>query len=137
MKSRYITTLIIIGMLVGILTGYLYREINPNEASINEFVSYISLLTDIFLHLIKMIIAPLVLTTLVTGIAKMGDIKAIGRVGGKTMLWFISASFLSLALGLVMVHLLKPGSALHLIIPTSEMSMGLEKMVLSFRDFDP
>jgi Na+/H+-dicarboxylate symporter len=135
MKSKYITTLIITGMLFGILTGYVYREMHPDETRINEFVTYISLLTDIFLHLIKMIIAPLVLTTLVTGIAKMGDIHAIGRVGGKTMLWFISASLLSLAFGLLMVNLLKPGSGLHLVPPLSEISTGLEKTTLSFREF--
>lgn len=135
MKSKYITTLIIVGMSLGILTGHLYRTYHPDPASINDFYNYISLPTDIFLHLIKMIIAPLVLTTLVTGIAKMGDIKAVGRVGCKAMLWFMSASLLSLALGLLMVVVLQPGSSLHLVVSANEVNTGLEKTALSFRDF--
>jgi len=135
MKSKRLTLYIIVGMVLGILTGYLWRNSHPDKASIDSFVSNISLLTDIFLHLIKMIIAPLVFTTLVTGIAKMGDIKAVGRVGGKTMLWFISASLLSLTLGLIMVNILKPGVGLNLPLPDIHASSGVQKSALSFRDF--
>jgi len=56
-----------------------------------------------------MIIAPIVFATLVVGIAKLGDMKTVGRVGGKAMLWFITASLVSLGLGLLLVNLLKPG----------------------------
>jgi len=135
MKSKKLTAYIIVGMVLGIITGYLWREGHQDKASIDSFVSNISLLTDIFLHLIKMIIAPLVFTTLVTGIAKMGDIKAVGRVGGKTMLWFISASLLSLTLGLIMVNILKPGVGLNLPLPDIHAVSGVQKSALSFRDF--
>lgn len=136
MKSKHITTLIIVGMVFGILTGYLYRISHPHQADLDNFATQISLLTDIFLHLIKMIIAPLVLTTLVTGIAKIGDIKAVGRIGGKTMLWFMSASFLSLSLGLLMVNLLQPGSNANPNIPLSHTDPNaLVHQALTFRDF--
>ena len=76
-----------------------------------------SILSDIFLRLIKMIVAPLVFTTLVVGVAKVGDIKAVGRIGGKTLLWFITATFISLALGMILVNLFEPGSSIHLSLP--------------------
>ena len=68
-----------------------------------------SIMTDIFLRLIKMIIAPLVFSTLVTGIAKMGDIKAVGRIGAKTLAWFLGASLISLLLGLLIMNLRESG----------------------------
>ena len=68
-----------------------------------------SLVSSIFLKLIKMIIGPLVLSTLVVGIGHMGDAATVGRVGAKTMGWFVSASIVSLLLGLFMVDLLQPG----------------------------
>ncbi|WP_333818727.1 dicarboxylate/amino acid:cation symporter [Ohtaekwangia sp.] len=78
-----------------------------------------TLMADVFLRLIKMIVAPLVLCTLVVGVAKLGDINTVGRIGGKTLLWFISASLLSLLLGLILVNLFKPGTAMHLPLPES------------------
>src|SRR5215831_17538043 len=103
-----LTTWIFIGMLAGIFTGYFCHELLPTPESAKMVAGYISLFTDIFLRLIKMIIAPLVFSTLVVGIAHMGDTAAIGRIGVKTMAWFISASLFSLLLGLVMVNLLRP-----------------------------
>lgn len=93
-----------------------------------------SLLADIFLRLIKMIVAPLVFTTLVVGVAKLGDIKAVGRIGGKTMLWFVSASLLSLLLGMLLVNLFQPGIAMHLPLPDIADS-GVNKAALTLRDF--
>jgi Na+/H+-dicarboxylate symporter len=74
-----------------------------------ETAGYFKILSDIFLRLIKMIVAPLVLTTLTVGIAHLGGGAAVGRIGARTMGWFITASLVSLGLGLVMVNLLKPG----------------------------
>ena len=74
-----------------------------------DIASYFKILSDIFLRLIKMIVAPLVLTTLTVGIAHLGGGAAVGRIGARTMAWFISASLASLGLGLVMVNLLQPG----------------------------
>ena len=61
-----------------------------------------------------MIIAPLVFSTLVVGVAHMGDTKAVGRIGAKAMLWFVSASFVSLVLGMVLVNILQPGDNLDM-----------------------
>jgi Na+/H+-dicarboxylate symporter len=93
-----------------------------------------SLLADVFLRLIKMIVAPLVFTTLVVGVAKLGDISAVGRIGGKTLLWFLSASLISLLLGMVMVNLFEPGKAMHLPLPV-ENETGIQAVGLSLKTF--
>ncbi|WP_342645052.1 dicarboxylate/amino acid:cation symporter [Mucilaginibacter sp. CSA2-8R] len=94
-----------------------------------------SILSDIFLRLIKMIVAPLVFTTLVVGVAKVGDVKAVGRIGGKTMVWFLSATLVSLLLGMVLVNFFKPGESMHIPLPDSHLSSGIQKAALSLRDF--
>ncbi len=95
----------------------------------------LTLLSDIFLRLIKMIVGPLVFTTLVVGVAKVGDISAVGRIGGKTMLWFLSASLLSLVLGMIMVNLFKPGEAMNLPLPPSNIDTGVKAVAVSLKDF--
>lgn len=94
-----------------------------------------SLIADIFLRLIKMIVAPLVFTTLVTGVAKLGDIKSVGRIGGKTLAWFFTMSFISLLLGAVLVNLFKPGVAMHLPIPDIGTDTGVKKTAMTLKDF--
>jgi Na+/H+-dicarboxylate symporter len=106
-KSR-LTLYIFIAMLLGIAVGY-YVNTNYPPATIKTFSDNIKLLTTIFLRMVQMIIAPIVFATLVVGIAKLGDMKTVGRVGGKAMLWFISASLISLSLGLILVNIFKPG----------------------------
>ena len=98
-------------------------------------LEWFTLLADIFLRLIKMIVAPLVFTTLVVGVAKLGDISAVGRIGGKTLLWFLSASLMSLLLGLVLVNFFKPGIAMHLPLPDAGTSSGIDKAALTVKDF--
>jgi len=71
-------------------------------------------LSSIFIRLVQMIIAPLVFTTLVVGIAKLGDLKTVGRVGGKAILWFVTASLISLLIGLVLVNYFRPGQYIDL-----------------------
>ena len=112
MRSQRLTLIIFIGMLLGIVVGYACNQVWPDPQTAKSIAGYISLLTDIFLRLIKMIIAPLVFTTLVVGVAHMGDTKAVGRIGGKAMLWFVTASLVSLLLGLVMVNILRPGAGM-------------------------
>ncbi|MBI5373029.1 MAG: cation:dicarboxylase symporter family transporter [Sphingobacteriales bacterium] len=107
-SANKLTLYIFIAMIVGVLAGYLVHENYP-AATIKSFADNVKLLTTIFLRLVQMIIAPIVFCTLVVGIAKLGDLKTVGRVGGKAMLWFISASLISLALGLVLVTFFKPG----------------------------
>ena len=87
---------------------------------ITSFSDMIKLLGTIFIRLVQMIIAPLVFTTLVVGIAKMSDMKMIGRVGTKAMLWFIIASLVSLLLGLVLVNWMEPGKVMTLDIPPAD-----------------
>ena len=112
-KSNRLTFYIIISMIAGVLLGYyIHRQSSPEF--IKSFSTNIKLLTTIFLRLVQMIIAPLVFSTLVVGIAKLGDLKTVGRVGGKAMLWFISASLTSLLLGMVLVNFFKPGEGIDL-----------------------
>jgi len=98
-------------------------------------LEYFSLLSDIFLRLIRMIVGPLIFSTLVVGVAKVGDIKAVGRIGGRTLLLFIGASFVSLLVGMVLVNFFEPGSAMHLSLPTSSTGVEIKKTALSLRDF--
>jgi Na+/H+-dicarboxylate symporter len=112
-KSNRLTIYIVIAMLAGIVLGY-FIHTGASPEFIKSFSTNIKLLTTIFLRLVQMIIAPLVFSTLVVGIAKLGDLKTVGRVGGKAMLWFVSASLVSLLLGMVLVNLFKPGAGIDL-----------------------
>jgi Na+/H+-dicarboxylate symporter len=112
-KSNRLTLYIIISMVAGIALGYVIHTQSSPEF-IKSFSTNIKLLTTIFLRLVQMIIAPLVFSTLVVGIAKLGDLKTVGRVGGKAMLWFITASLVSLLLGMLLVNLFKPGAGIDL-----------------------
>src|SRR6188472_2566786 len=113
MKGNRLTIFILLAMVLGILTGYIVHEKSSPE-SIQKFSTNIKLLTTMFLRLVQMIIAPLVFCTLVVGIAKLGDLKTVGRVGGKALLWFITASLVSLLLGMFLVNLFQPGHAIDL-----------------------
>jgi Na+/H+-dicarboxylate symporter len=112
-KKNRLTQYILLAMLLGVLVGYAVHE-NASPAVIKNFSTQIKLLGKIFIRLVQMIIAPLVFSTLVVGIAKLGDLKAVGRVGGKSMIWFITASLVSLGIGLVLVNILQPGSFISL-----------------------
>ena len=112
-KNNRLTLYIFIAMALGIGVGYIIHE-NASPAFIKDFGPKIKLLTTIFLRLVQMVIAPLVFATLVVGIAKLGDLKTVGRVGGKAMLWFVSASLISLLLGLILVSITKPGVGVNL-----------------------
>lgn len=112
-KGNRLTFYIIIAMILGIITGYIVH-VNASDEWIRDFSKNIKLLSTIFIRLVQMIIAPLVFSTLVVGIAKLGDLKAVGRVGGKALLWFITASLASLLLGMVLVNIFKPGAYIDL-----------------------
>lgn len=113
MKKGRLTLFILLAMLLGAGIGFLVHE-NGSPDGIKKFSDNIKLLTTIFLRLVQMIIAPLIFCTLVVGIAKLGDLKAVGRVGGKALLWFISASLVSLLLGMLLVNVFQPGHAIDL-----------------------
>jgi len=128
-----LTTWIVVGLVLGLVSGYVCYRFFPHAS--HSFSATASLLPTAFLRLIKMIIAPLVFTTLVVGIGKMGDIATVGRVGGKALGWFIFASLISLTLGLVLVGLLEPGKAMHLPIPAADASSGVQASGLSLEGF--
>lgn len=179
-KSR-LTLYIIIGLIVGIATGFILNKNYVNEENTqlealdvrlkeiktaqhtatdsvvihtlevekkklntqrNEVLEArdkktepFSVLADVFLRLIKMIVAPLVLTTLVVGVAKLGDINAVGRIGGKTLLWFVGASLMSLLLGMILVNFFEPGIAMHLPVPDTGESSGIANVGFSLKNF--
>ena len=134
--NRLFTILIVAAMVLGVAVGWAtHQYASPEQAK--GIATNLSIVTDVFLRLIKMIIAPLVFSTLVAGIAHMEDAAAIGRVGAKTMGWFISASLVSLTIGLVMVHLLQPGAGMHLAIPAVEPSTAsaVDMTKFNLKDF--
>jgi Na+/H+-dicarboxylate symporter len=108
-----LTVQILIAMILGAALG-IYIHNNFAVDSAKEFSGYIKMFATIFIRLVQMIISPLVFTTLVVGIAKLGDIKAVGRIGGKSLLWFFSASLISLLIGMFWVNVLAPGVGLNL-----------------------
>jgi Na+/H+-dicarboxylate symporter len=112
--NRLFTAFIVGAMVLGVAVGWAVNQGLPADQA-KAVAGNLSIITDVFLRLIKMIIAPLVFSTLVAGIAHMGDASEIGRVGVKTIGWFIMASIVSLLLGLLMVHLIQPGAGLNLV----------------------
>ncbi len=107
--DRRLTFYILIGMVLGVIVGQVLYTMVPGTVIKESIAPWLKLLSDIFLHLIKMLVAPLVLSTIVVGIAHMGDSSALGRIGFRALAWFITASFISIGLGLLMVNLLQPG----------------------------
>jgi Na+/H+-dicarboxylate symporter len=135
MPKISLTGWIMIAMVTGVSLG-LWVHYNGSPAQIDAFSGYMGVLTnDIFLRLIKMVIAPLVFSTLVVGIAKLGDIKSVGRIGGKTLLWFMGASLISLFLGLVIMSNLNLGRELDLPLPSVNAATGIDTTALSFKGF--
>jgi Na+/H+-dicarboxylate symporter len=100
-----------------------------------KVAGYFSILSDIFLHLIKMIIAPLVLAVLVMGVAKVGDFKSVGRIGLKTLIYFTSATLIALALGLVIVNVFEPGKVMHLDLPEANATTGIKANTQDAKNF--
>lgn len=113
----------------------LSRQQSEVLAARDKKVEPFSILADIFLRLIKMIVAPLVLTTLIVGVAKLGDISSVGRIGGKTLLWFVGASLMSLLLGMILVNILQPGIAMNLPLPDAGEDIGLSQGGMSLKNF--
>ena len=130
-----LTAWIMIGMVLGIVAGYICHGMAPDAKEAKVIAGYFSMVTDIFLRMIKMIIAPLVFSTLVAGIAGTGDSKAVGRIGVKALGWFITASLISLTLGMIVVNILRPGEAMNLPLPDANASTNLKTSAINFRDF--
>ena len=134
--TRYILIALVLGLIAGWAINAAIDDGTPASAEqLKSIADYLSIVTALFLRLIKMIIAPLVFSTLVAGIAHMGDIAALGRVGVRALAWFIGATFVSLTLGLILVNLLHPGIGLDLPIPPATAASGVETAAFNLKDF--
>ena len=138
--AKRLTQYILLALLLGVIAGWAINAAiddgTPASAErLKSIADYLSIVTALFLRLIKMIIAPLVFSTLVAGIAHMGDIAALGRVGIRSLGWFIVASLVSLTLGLILVNVLQPGVGLNLPIPPATASSGVETAGFNLKDF--
>ncbi len=150
--AKRLTQFILLALVLGIIAGWainvdgdlllrffqrmgMVSAQTNTETFLREFADYLSIVTTLFLRLIKMIIAPLVFSTLVAGIAHMGDVAALGRVGLRAIGWFILASLVSLTLGLILVTALHPGVGLNLPIPPATAASGVETAAFNFKEF--
>ena len=136
MKRKIPAAVTILGaMVLGIIIGYMVFVNYPDKKTATEIAGYISIVSDIFLRLIKMIIAPLVFSTLVVGIAHMGDAASVGRVFIKALGWFVTASLISLVLGMVLANWLQPGHNLGLPLPDIGSHTNLATAKFTLKDF--
>jgi len=133
-RSRQ-TTWILGAMVLGVGAGYACNRLAASADQAKEIASYFAMLTDIFLRMIKMIIAPLIFSTLVAGLAGMGDARTVGRIGGRALAWFVMASLISLTIGLVLANVLQPGGNLSLPLPAVNAAVELKTSTLNLKDF--
>lgn len=120
MNQKKLLKYIVFAILLGILTGWICHHFFNQGEQLKQIASYFNIITDIFLRLIKMIIAPLVFATIISGIVSMGKSASLGSITFKSMTWFITASFVSLAIGMGLANFLQPGAGLHLVLPTAQ-----------------
>ena len=134
MNQKKLLKYILLAMISGVLIGWLCHG-TLNTAQATEVASYFKIVTDIFLRLIKMIIAPLVFATIVSGLISMGKSSSLGSITLKAMTWFISASLISLLLGMGLANFFQPGSGMNLSIPTEAVDIGVSTTNLSLQTF--
>ena len=138
--AKRLTQFILVALVLGVIAGWAINAAiddgtPASAAHLKEIADYLSIVTAVFLRLIKMIIAPLVFATLVAGIAHMGDVAALGRIGVRSLAWFILASLVSLTLGLILVNTLQPGVGLNLPLPPATAASGVETAAFNLKDF--
>ncbi|MBK4992222.1 dicarboxylate/amino acid:cation symporter [Pseudomonas sp. S37] len=135
MKSRFFVRAIVIAMVLGVaLGGTLNTQLDAGLAK--EISGYLNLITDIFLRLIKMVIAPIVFATLVTGVASMAGSGSIGRVGLKAFSWFLIASLVSIGIGLLFANIFQPGAGMNLVVDSAKsVSTGLNTSGFTLSSF--
>jgi len=134
-KKRPLTIYILLAMVLGALVGYGCHETIQDRKLSADIAAHISIITDVFLRLIKMIISLLVFSTLTVGIAHMGDAKTAGRVGIKAMAWFVVASLISLLLGMLLSNMMQLGAHLGLPLPPADAVTGLKTSAFTLKDF--
>ncbi|SEA31072.1 Na+/H+-dicarboxylate symporter [Flavobacterium gillisiae] len=134
--SSNLTTQILIAMVLGAILGVVIHNSISAESALS-FSNKIKILATVFIRLVQMIIAPLVFTTLVVGIAKLGNVSAVGRIGGKALGWFFTASLMSLLLGMFFVNVLEPGVGLNLsnVDLSSASEVAAKTQSISFENF--
>ncbi|MFO0040997.1 MAG: dicarboxylate/amino acid:cation symporter, partial [Pseudomonadota bacterium] len=131
-SGKTLTYAILGALLLGLAVGY---AVNQSGVDSKGIIEGFTLVTTLFLRLIKMIIAPLVFSTLVVGIAKMGDMSSVGRVGIKAFAWFMAASVVSLGLGLILVNFFAPGEGLNIELPAANTATGITASGLTLQEF--
>ena len=132
--AKRLTVFILAGLVLGILVGLAMNLSIGDPKRLAAAADWFTIVTDIFLRLIRMIIAPLVFATLVVGIAHMGDTSTLGRIGLRTLGWFVCASLVSLTLGMILVNLLQPGAGLGLPLPPATGKAGLDTASFNVHD---
>ncbi|MFM2226270.1 MAG: hypothetical protein RJA07_2472 [Bacteroidota bacterium] len=138
MKKNRLTIFIFAAMILGIIVGAAIHSNNTIDGKTNVafYTDNISVLTKIFLNLIKMIIGPLVFASLVAGVAKLGDVKVVGRIGGKTLAWFLFATLISLSLGMLLVNFFQPGAGMpNVPMPVDAAKTTAAATSINFTDF--
>jgi Na+/H+-dicarboxylate symporter len=137
MSTNRLTRNILIALVAGLVAGFLINQMAATPEAAKDVARYLGIITQLFLRLIKMIIAPLVLSTLIVGVAHMGAGGSIGRTFSRTLAWFIAASIASLSLGILMVNVLQPGVGVGLALPDAAAQTGLAKSVFDATTFFP
>jgi len=132
--AKRLTFYIMVGLVLGIVVGFIANRM-LDESAQAQIAEYLSIVTTIFLRLIKMIIAPLVFATLVAGIAHMGDTAALGRIGFRTILWFVGASLVSLTLGLLLYHVFEPAQGMNLALPAATTAAPVASGGIDLKEF--
>ena len=135
--SKIITRRVLVAVLLGVLIGSCLSFFKPaiDPSTMDVVIRGLRAFTDLFLRLIKLLIGPLVLATLSVGVGQMGTGAAVGRIGLRAMTWFLSASLLSLCLGMLLVNILHPGTALHLPLPEAMTTIKGPSESVSFEGF--
>ena len=136
--TRYILLALVLGIIAGWAINAAIDDGTPaSAAQLKSIADYLSIVTALFLRLIKMIIAPLVFSTLVAGIAHMGDVAALGRVGMRSLVWFIFASLVSLTLGLILVNAASARRRAQPAVPPATAASGVETAASTSRTSSP
>jgi len=136
MHGKRLTHALVASLLLGIAAGYICHTLAPTPEAAKAVAGYFSIVTDVFLRLIKMVIAPLVFATIVSGITSLGsEGRAVGRIAARSMGWFVSASVVSLGLGMIFANLFAPGQGLQLPLPGADASTNLQTAGINLKDF--
>lgn len=132
MKEISLTNKILIGLLLGFIMGLILKRV-PGGCIKDSLIlgGIIKIVGSGFTSAIKMMVVPLVFVSLVCGAASMGDVKKLGRIGGKTMLFYLSTTALAIVISLVLGSFLKPGVGLDMSgMVSGEVAIGESKSLV-------